>query len=341
VTAARQLTDSGPPTRVAVVTCAGCGSTDEVSLKGNTPGMAARVLQSRGWSLGKRGASKDLCPKCIAGKRRARGAKPDNRTPGQKRTAFLIASGQLVKDGPRVMGVAEVPVNNIMAEVLAPVRDAMKKAAKLPPPEGARPKRSNLSGSGYTSNSNAHASARRFLKGLGIPNAKAEVHYMVTRSGDGTWEYDLIEQPGDPPPHYTQPPQEEIAVSDGSTQAVRDEEQRLAAEAPRQPLPSDNRRILSSLEEHYDADKRRYLKNFSDESVSAKLNVPRAWITAVREQFDFGPDRNETGEAEVRKLKAALLAAENSSKRLLELASEADTITANLRASLAALGVTV
>lgn len=78
------------------------------------------------------------------------------------------------------------------------------------------------------------------------------------------------------------------------------------AEAPRQPSPADNRRISLALGDVYDVDKGRYAQAYTDDTVAAKLDVPRAWVEAVRSSF-FGPGINEA-QAEVPGRCDALLA---------------------------------
>ncbi|MFT4076863.1 MAG: hypothetical protein QM647_15160 [Asticcacaulis sp.] len=63
----------------------------------------------------------------------------------------------------------------------------------------------------------------------------------------------------------------------------------VKAEAPRQPTREENRRINDALEEHYEVAKQCYRLNFSDESLAGKLNVPRAWVSDIRDRF-FGPN---------------------------------------------------
>lgn len=64
--------------------------------------------------------------------------------------------------------------------------------------------------------------------------------------------------------------------------------------APRQMGRDDRRIIFEKLNEVYIDDKRGYSEMWSDPLVAKDLGVPRAWVSAVRDEM-FGPDTsNET-----------------------------------------------
>lgn len=65
----------------------------------------------------------------------------------------------------------------------------------------------------------------------------------------------------------------------------------VTALVPRKATREQNRDIHDALDKHYDAD-RGYLGGMRDKTLAEKLNMPVAWIAAVREQF-FGPDTSE------------------------------------------------
>lgn len=62
------------------------------------------------------------------------------------------------------------------------------------------------------------------------------------------------------------------------------------ADEPRKPTPAENRKIMDAVEAAYAGEKIGYRAGQSDETIATELNLPRAWITAVREQF-YGPER--------------------------------------------------
>lgn len=63
----------------------------------------------------------------------------------------------------------------------------------------------------------------------------------------------------------------------------------LQGSKPRDPTPADRRRILDQLDIDYDDKAIGYLNGLSDEKMAAKMGVPRAWVTKVREEY-CGPD---------------------------------------------------
>lgn len=66
------------------------------------------------------------------------------------------------------------------------------------------------------------------------------------------------------------------------------EDATMTTTAPRIMQRADRRRVLDEIEAHYPEPERGYRNGISDEVIAAKLNVPRAWVTAVREEI-FGP----------------------------------------------------
>lgn len=74
--------------------------------------------------------------------------------------------------------------------------------------------------------------------------------------------------------------------------AVPMEQKPMPAEEPRQPTREDNRRIRSALDDHYVDTDGCYAKNFSDEALAQKLNLPLAWIAKVRSDF-YGLNKSE------------------------------------------------
>ena len=106
--------------------------------------------------------------------------------------------------------------------------------------------------------------------------------------------------------------------------------------SPRQPTREDRRRILDALDAHYIVQDQRYSKNFSDDTISAQLNLPRAWITEERDRA-FGPDRNEAA-LEHANAVAALAeqfeALKNDAMKIAERAEELEREAKRLKVSL-------
>lgn len=65
------------------------------------------------------------------------------------------------------------------------------------------------------------------------------------------------------------------------------------ADAPPVMTKEDRRIIFSKIDEHYVDETSGYSDGWSDEKVAKDLNVPRAWVSQIRED-NFGPEVGET-----------------------------------------------
>ena len=91
----------------------------------------------------------------------------------------------------------------------------------------------------------------------------------------------------------------------------------------RQPTREDRRRIVEEISANYTDIG--YVGTASDATLAAKLNVPRAWVSAIRDEF-FGPDQNEATislRADVQKL---IQLASSLEDRAMTLAAEAEAL---------------
>lgn len=106
------------------------------------------------------------------------------------------------------------------------------------------------------------------------------------------------------------------------------------ADPARQPTRDERQLIHDELTKHYNIVDQRYDGQDSDTNVGGRLNLPRAWVTSVREMFFGEYDRNQTSEKRKAAMSEAIALAGAATKRLLEMAAEAETIEANLVAAL-------
>ena len=91
----------------------------------------------------------------------------------------------------------------------------------------------------------------------------------------------------------------------------------------RQPTREDRRRIVEEISASYTDIG--YVGTASDATLATKLDVPRAWVSAIRDEF-FGPDQNEATiglRADVQKLIQLALSLED---RAMTLAAEAEAL---------------
>jgi hypothetical protein len=63
--------------------------------------------------------------------------------------------------------------------------------------------------------------------------------------------------------------------------------------APRACPPETDKRIRLRLLDDYDVENERYPGDLSDAKIAASMDIPPAWVRAVRERLELGPDVNE------------------------------------------------
>lgn len=115
----------------------------------------------------------------------------------------------------------------------------------------------------------------------------------------------------------------------------------VVADAPRQPTREDKRKIREALDVCYLTDKGVYAGGDSDESVAKRLDVPRAWVAAEREDA-YGPDACEDDGKDLTTLAALSVDLKRWGDEALELAQRYDAKHREveaLRAKLAKRGV--
>ena len=78
-----------------------------------------------------------------------------------------------------------------------------------------------------------------------------------------------------------------------------------AIPAPRGPTRDEKRIIFQKVDEMYVGETVGYSKGWSDERVAKDLNVPIAWVSAIREE-NFGPDIDEVSVAIMKEAKSLI-----------------------------------
>lgn len=99
-----------------------------------------------------------------------------------------------------------------------------------------------------------------------------------------------------------------------SAKVVQMSEVRPLPAPPREPTRADLRKIQDALNDAYPVPERGYSQGFSDDVLAKKLDVPRAWVTRVRDQF-CGPEiivDTARLEREVNELKRSLKSIEDA-----------------------------
>jgi ribosome-binding protein aMBF1 (putative translation factor) len=77
-------------------------------------------------------------------------------------------------------------------------------------------------------------------------------------------------------------------IADYIAELPKPKEQPMQIEQPRKPTRDEKRLIVLAIEDHYDDKVRSYAAGWSDEKIAADLNVPRKWVSDLREEF-YGP----------------------------------------------------
>jgi hypothetical protein len=91
-------------------------------------------------------------------------------------------------------------------------------------------------------------------------------------------------------------------VNDG---VIKMNEQPTPAPAPASTMTKEDRRIIfSEIDSHYLDEKRGYDKDWNDERIATGLRIPLDWVSTIRDD-NFGPEKGDTIDAEIEKLKAA------------------------------------
>lgn len=91
----------------------------------------------------------------------------------------------------------------------------------------------------------------------------------------------------------------------------------------RKPTREDRRRVLDEISANYNDIG--YVGTTSDASLAAKLDVPRAWVSDIREEF-FGPDQNEATVALRADVQKLIQLGRTLEDRAMTLAAEAETL---------------
>lgn len=111
---------------------------------------------------------------------------------------------------------------------------------------------------------------------------------------------------------------------------------RSIADAPRQPSREDKRKIRDALDAVYLTDKGVYAGAETDASVAKRLDVPRAWVSAEREDA-YGPDACEDDGKDALQLQALSAALKKGESEALELAGAFESLRGNVDRVLAKL----
>jgi hypothetical protein len=96
--------------------------------------------------------------------------------------------------------------------------------------------------------------------------------------------------------------------------------------------PAAKRQIFRAIDDHWDEDRGRYAGKMTDKLIALDLNVPQAWVAAIREE-SFGSDAGNDELEELREMVAALKVHEIESYRdqALQIAANFDNLAKQVR----------
>ena len=93
------------------------------------------------------------------------------------------------------------------------------------------------------------------------------------------------------------------------------------ADPPPVMTKEDRRIIFAKIDEHYIDETTGYSAGWSDERVALDLNVPRAWVSEIREQ-NFGPAVNPAFAEEIGKIEALIERAQAIESQVMQAREE-------------------
>jgi hypothetical protein len=100
-----------------------------------------------------------------------------------------------------------------------------------------------------------------------------------------------------------------------------------AADAPRQPTPADKRRIFREIDDHWNEEKSRYEGSTTDQTIATGLDVPRAWVTQIREDAFGKSQRNEDMDKVLGNLKNLKGECDRAMSSAMELAEKFEALS--------------
>ena len=332
-------------------------------------GWAMRVFRTRGWKVANKDAQ-HRCPTCFGRVINARRT-PDNPAIPKEigkvlKTKILEAHVRDELLGTSVLtpqGINAMPRPSDERPPEAKALDGIHPVPPMPPPAPAPlsepPVRGKKPTPGVTMFTRRDNAAR---SGAACTGSRDGIEFFTVQIGDGwTWKhardtspteraqwwegrklgprYDTPEErranarPPQPEKEPTMPTPPTLTVV--PTEPPKDPMTSTATSADiRQPTRDERSAIHDELTKLYDTVDQRYSGNESDKTLAERLDVPRAWVSDLRTMFFGDYDRNAASEKKQLAVTEALALATAASKRLLEMASEAETIERGLAAAL-------
>lgn len=312
---------------VRVATCSVCGEHEDVT--DNKPGglavaPIAQKFRARGWEIGPK-RSRDRCPKHAKHPPR-----PATRTEPEASVAEKLSTLGRVTLPPPPAPLAVVVATPSVSP--PPTRREIIVDAPMPnPPAGTDVmiRRSGVGGPpfrqtgwrmGTRFGGASISSLKKSAMGMLGNSALVDVDFVLFTEDDGTMGWKPLPKPATPPATPE-------TLGEHMTDTV------TPAEKPGWTR-EQRRKARDALDVHYDDERLRYRGDWTDKSLADSINVPRALLAEVRDDY-YGPDRNEAEAKRRANLTAALAEAEKTLERLMNTATDCETLINNLKKALA------
>ena len=331
-------------------------------------GVAVRVFRSKGWKVGNK-ENQHRCPLCFA-RAKAATRQPDN--PAIPREVGKAIKEQIMAHNKEELMGSSILVPKGVHAMPHPEKDQTADAPPIvdpddPPPRSVvviiKPVRGTQSVPGRTVFKDRHAAAAAGSRATGSVDGIA---FFTMKLGDG-WTYKLAintteaerthwrstrklgprvmprgktSRLPNPPTTKEETPMPTPTLTVVATEPTKDPMASIPQPQhdPRQPTRDERSTIHDALTKDYDIVQQRYSGAESDQSVATRLNVPRAWVTDLRTMFFGDHDRNSQTDLKIKELDAAYSQALAAATRLMEMATEAETLAASLRLARQKLG---
>lgn len=190
----------------------------------------------------------------------------------------------------------------------------------------------------FSSPAGAREAARALLRRLGVIHGQEGQHFKIVPDGEG-FRFALLGLQVGVSQSDAAPPLPPSPAAAGRPPKSAEIEAHLGLPQTeiRQMTRDDRRRINDCIGDLYNVLTERWVSDWSDRKMAESMDVPRAWVTEVREQL-YGPhDRNEAAEKHASQLDDAIAAAEAAATRLMAMAGEAEDMMLDLKKARAKL----
>lgn len=132
--------------------------------------------------------------------------------------------------------------------------------------------------------------------------------------------------------HEPAPRKEEPMPANDTEPTARNKLLGIEPPPPRQPSAADNRRIMDAFETVWDEREEAYIGTMSDDRLAEQLDVPRVWVTKVRELVGGPEDRNLAEAEKAQQLRKLQTELDDLNTRVIETLTTLDKAIGTMKA---------